>query len=201
MEKLVNEILTYAEQLYGLNESEKEIARYGIQGFLEIGGNMLISVLILYQMHMIPEGIIFFLIFIPMRMFAGGYHMESYIGCLSFSVMILIGVLNISKMIYFNPLALYAGTVFLVLVVWKLSPVIHPNRPVSQKKYQEISQKRNVALFAVLLIYMILFALNQNVLCNIVFLSILLITFMVVIGKIKYRACQMKSTSVRKKAI
>ncbi|WP_286669956.1 accessory gene regulator B family protein, partial [Thomasclavelia cocleata] len=61
-------------------------------------------------------------------------------------------LLNISKMIYFNPLALYAGTVFLVLVIWKLSPVIHPNRPVSQKKYQEISQKRNVALFAVLLI-------------------------------------------------
>ena len=67
MEKLVNKILENADQLYDFDESQKEIVQYGIQGLLEIGSNILLSALILYQMHMIPEGIVFFLVFIPVR--------------------------------------------------------------------------------------------------------------------------------------
>lgn len=196
MEKLVNEILIYAEQLYGFNESQKEIAKYGIRGILEMGSNVLISALILYQMHMIPEGVVFFLVFIPLRMFSGGYHMESYIGCLIFSMATLIGVLSGSKIICVNPLVLYAGTVFLETVVWKLSPVIHPNRPVSQKKFQKISQKRNVCLVAIFLGDGILLILNENRLCHIVFFTIFLITSMLVIGKLKYKAYKVEVNSV-----
>lgn len=99
MDRIYDVILKNIEQLYGFNEEQKEIAQYGLQAFLEMGSNFLISLFILYKMDMIAEGIIFFLIFIPVRMFSGGYHLESYFKCLIFSVITLVGVLKLGKVI------------------------------------------------------------------------------------------------------
>lgn len=187
MEKLVNEILGNADQLYDFDESQKEIVQYGIQGLLEIGSNILLSALILYQMHMIPEGIVFFLVFIPVRMFSGGYHMDTYIGCLLFSVITLVGILKIAEFLPFNQLVLFVGVVLMAATIWKLAPVIHPNRPVSQRERQKISKKLKVSLLIILLFFSILWIVERKHLCRIIFLDFLLILIMLFIGKIKYK--------------
>lgn len=187
MEKLVNKILENAEQLYGLDESQKEIAQYGIQGLLEIGSNILLSVLILYQMHMIPEGVVFFLVFIPVRMFSGGYHMDTYVGCLLFSVITLVGILKGAEFLSFNRMVLFAGVVLMATIIWKLAPVIHPSRPVSQEERQKISKKLKISLLIILLFFSILWVLEKKHLCHIIFLDFLLIVLMLFLGKIKYK--------------
>lgn len=187
MEKLVNEILENADQLYDFDESQKEIVQYGIQGLLEIGSNILLSVLILYQMHMIPEGIVFFLVFIPVRMFSGGYHMDTYMGCLLFSVITLVGILKVAEFLSFNQVVLFLGVVLMAAIIWKLAPVIHPNRPVSQRERQKISKKLKVSLLIILLFFSILWVVGRKHLCHIIFLDFLLILIMLFIGKIKYK--------------
>ncbi len=187
MEKLVNKILENADQLYDFDESQKEIVQYGIQGLLEIGSNILLSALILYQMHMIPEGIVFFLVFIPVRMFSGGYHMDTYIGCLLFSVITLVGILKIADFLPFNQVVLFVGVVLMAAIIWKLAPVIHPNRPVSQRECQKISKKLKVSLLIILLFFSILWVMERKNLCHIIFLDFLLILIMLFIGKIKYK--------------
>ncbi|EOS80020.1 hypothetical protein C817_02129 [Dorea sp. 5-2] len=187
MEKLVNEILKNAEQLHGFDESQKEIVQYGIQGLLEIGSNILLSVLILYQMHMIPEGMVFFLVFIPVRMFSGGYHMDTYIGCLLFSVITLVGILKSAEFFSFNRVVLFVGVVLMAVILWKIAPVIHPNRPVSQRECQKISKKLKISLIIILLFYSILWVLEKKHLCHIIFFDFLLILIMLIIGKIKYK--------------
>lgn len=187
MEKLVNEILSNAEQIYGFNESQKEIVQYGIKGFLEIGSNILLSVLILYLMNMIPEGIVFFLVFIPVRMFSGGYHMDTYIGCLLFSMITLVGILKGAEFLSFSRMVLHVGVFLFVTVIWKLAPVIHPNRPVSQRERQKISKKLKISLLILLLVYGILGMLEKEHLCQIIFLDFLLIVIMLIIGKVKYK--------------
>ena len=188
MEKLVNEILENADQLYDFDESQKEIVQYGIQGLLEIGSNILLSVLILYQMHMIPEGIVFFLVFIPVRMFSGGYHMDTYIGCLLFSVITLVGILKVAEFLSFNQVVLFLGVVLMAAIIWKLAPVIHPNNPISLER-QELMNKLAI-LFATLLIFLLVILFYVMPYFKIIFaigFPIFFSTICMLIGKLKYK--------------
>lgn len=187
MEKVIDEILEHVEHLYGLSESQKEIAKYGIQGVFEIGSNLIISVLILWQMHMVLEGIVFFLVFIPVRMFSGGYHMESYIGCFIFSIITLIGVLKGAEMISLNRAVLYAAIILMAVVILRLAPVIHPNRPVSQRERQRIRKRLKLSLLIILFVAGVFLILQKNQWCSIIFLDFLLLTIMLFAGRVKYK--------------
>ena len=60
-----------------LEKSEQEIIQFGIEAALEVGANVFISILILYKMDMMLEGLIFFSTFIPIRTLAGGLSFQN----------------------------------------------------------------------------------------------------------------------------
>ena len=93
MESVVNEIVRAIDEEYDLEEEQKEILQFGLQGFFELSLNIVISILILCGMRMLKEGFVFFLAFIPLRTVSGGYHAESYFRCLIYSVLTLTVVL------------------------------------------------------------------------------------------------------------
>lgn len=192
MDRLCDEILKNIEQIYGFNEEQKEIARYGLQGFFEIGSNFLISLFILYRMDMIKEGITFFLVFIPVRMFSGGYHLETYFKCLIFSVITLIGVLELGKVISVGDFMSVFIMLLVTIIMWNIAPVIHPNRPVSLKEYNQITKRMKITLMLVFSLNIVLRVFRLELMSNIVMLCMVLILTTLVIGKIKYKECQIQ---------
>lgn len=60
MKQLVEHIMACINQEYALEKSEQEIIQFGIEAALEVGANVFISILILYKMDMMLEGLIFF---------------------------------------------------------------------------------------------------------------------------------------------
>ena len=59
-------------------KDEYDLYEYGFQIALETGLSLIISGIIASMLHMIPEGILFFIVFIPLRSYAGGLHLKHY---------------------------------------------------------------------------------------------------------------------------
>lgn len=193
MEKVIDEILKSTEQLYGFDESQKEITRYGLLAFGEIGSNVLISLLILYRMDVIAEGCVFFLVFIPVRMFSGGYYLGSYFKCLIFSVVTLIGVLQLGKIVQISGIASMVVIAFIDSVIWNIAPVLHPNRPVSSKGYNKIKKRMKISSILVFVLNVVLRVFRLEQMSNTVLLCMTLILATLLIGKIKYKECQVRN--------
>ena len=64
MEKISRKIVQCIDENITLDNSQKEIINFGLQATLEISLNLLISILVLFELHMIKEGVVFFLVFI-----------------------------------------------------------------------------------------------------------------------------------------
>lgn len=99
MEKIAERLAKRLVRENLISESMVEIYQYGIVRLLEIGGAVLTGFLICLSMGMLKEGIIFFLFFIPLRSYLGGFHMEKYWQCYIMSCFTLFAVLVITKMV------------------------------------------------------------------------------------------------------
>lgn len=83
-----------------IEENDFEIYQYGFQRFLELSINIMCSIIIAILLNMKLECIVFFLFFIPLRSYSGGFHMEHYLSCLFLSCLSLTSILCIVK--YFS---------------------------------------------------------------------------------------------------
>ena len=100
----------------GLDKSMYSVYQYGIQMALEIGCSFVTSVLICYIYRMLVEGFVFFLIFIPIRSYLGGYHMKHYWACFLCSCFTLIMILTLVKYICPNIICIW-GIISISLVI------------------------------------------------------------------------------------
>lgn len=99
MEKISRKIVQCIDENITLDNSQKEIINFGLQATLEISLNLLISILVLFELHMIKEGVVFFLVFIPLRKYSGGYHADTYIKCFIISILTLITIMKGSNVL------------------------------------------------------------------------------------------------------
>lgn len=130
MEYLAKKLTNYILEKGIITEESYEIYEYGFQCFLELSASTVCSIIIAIFLHMLPECLFFFLLFIPLRSFGGGLHLKTYFACFIGSCLILVSSLLAVK--YFTvPLAisfgLYAVSAILILII---GPVDHPNREV-----------------------------------------------------------------------
>ena len=80
-----------------IDRKNYEIYQYGFQCFLEVSASTICSIVIALLLHMLPECLFFFLLFIPMRSFSGGLHLKTYFSCFIGSCLILTSTLLIVK--------------------------------------------------------------------------------------------------------
>ncbi len=191
MEVLSEKIVQYADRAGLLEDTQRSVLKFGIESSLEIGTNILVSLLLLYKLNMIPEGIFFFCIFIPVRMYSGGYHTDTYFRCLIFSVLSLFCVMQLSLRLH---VALWLVFVFIslqIVTIWMIAPVINTARPVSNREYQTFTGKLRRTLVIVEITAGMSVALGSRRLTNIIMFCLLLILITLLAGKIKYRDYQM----------
>lgn len=61
-----------------VKEEERSIYEYGFVVAMETGLSLIIIFFVAGILHMVVEGILFFIVFIPLRSYAGGLHLEHY---------------------------------------------------------------------------------------------------------------------------
>ena len=133
-----------------ITRTEKEIYEYGFEITIANLINGLIILCVGSGLHLFIEAILFYLIFVSLRFFCGGYHANSYTRCfLSFSLtsgLCLIVAKWISK--YENTVIILfvIATTALGICIFRLAPVEHENRLLTPKE-KKIFRKRSIQLY------------------------------------------------------
>lgn len=124
-------------------EEKREIYRYGFEIVISAIINVTIVFLIGLVFRNLRGALLFYVLFIFLRRYCGGYHAETYLGCNTIFAFTMIMVLIITRYyIYISSLVLITTAFISFLIVLRYSPLIHKNKMVSEvevEKYRIIS--------------------------------------------------------------
>ncbi len=147
-------------------EKPKEaIYAYGMELLLSDVLNTLIVLLIALISHTLSAVIIFSAVFMGLRKFVGGYHANSHLSCMFTLVVVMLifsyGICNVSEK--YVCIVSIGFVVISIPVVFKLAPVPHPNKPVSDEKKVKLKKRSRILilLLSLLALLLIMFQLNK----------------------------------------
>lgn len=186
MEYLSTKLTDYILKKGMIHQNNYKIYQYGFQIFLELFFNILCSAIIAVFLHMEIECLLFFAVFIPLRSYNGGFHMNSYLSCLLLSCITLASVLLITKYFTAPPLLSYLLYTASVLLIVTLGPVNHPDRDVDSVEDTQF-KKRTKRTLVFSFISSIIFLLSGK--HSYLFLESLVFTLVsttLLLGRIKY---------------
>lgn len=186
MERLSIKLTDYILARGVIEESEFEIYQYGFQRFLELSINIMCSIIIAVLLDMKLECIVFFLFFIPLRSYSGGFHMKRYISCLLLSCLSLAGILCIVK--YFSVTPLFSCILYVIslAVIKVVGSVDHPNRSVDEEDNLFFNKRANIILFISFIIFIVLLLSGSSRYLLLEALVFALMSISLIIGKIQY---------------
>ena len=130
MEYLSHKLTDYILKKEIIKQDSYDIYQYGFQCFLEISVSTICSIVIALLLHMLPECLFFFLLFIPMRSFSGGLHLKTYFSCFLASIIVLISTLLAVKYIAVPIIVSLILYIFFAILILVIGPVDHPKREV-----------------------------------------------------------------------
>lgn len=168
-----------------IEEEDKEIYSYGFNQILFIMLNFITILIIGILFNMLFETIIFMSTYIPIRIYAGGYHARTQTKCYIFSVFMLISALCIIKLQWIsNILTLILLSVVCSIIILSLSPVEDKNKILDEKEI-EIYKKRTIKNLIIILVFLIVsLILNKITISSYICTSLLFNTIMLIFGKI-----------------
>ena len=128
-------------------EQEVEVYQYGFEILISTTLGLLITVAIGIVLNMFFLSVLYYVIFVMVRQWTGGYHADSYLKCnITFAgiTFFTLGMTKLSDMSEMYSLTIHGlMLVFALLSVWKYTPVENPNKPLT---------KEQVALIAIIIL-------------------------------------------------
>lgn len=164
-----------------IKPEEKALYIYGYMLAIETLLNMLVGVLIGIVLKTLDTVFIFWLLYIPLRSFSGGWHAKKGWQCLIFSNAILFAVIMLEETVIFEPnkiLFFFLGLIEAVVIII-LSPVDTRNKRITPKEKVKYKTKSAVIIVIECLCSAFLYRI-QGIM--IIAYSILLISMIVQIG-------------------
>lgn len=128
-----------------VTDERAEVINYGLQLVIGEVPKIFIMLLIAYALGILKLSIISFLVIMPYRTFAGGFHLKTHIGCIIGTTLFYCGNVILSQHIILEQFILKA---ILVLTVWAFSicmiklyaPADTENVPIISKKDRKHKQ-------------------------------------------------------------
>jgi len=186
MKYLSEKITDYIVKAGAVSEESYAIYQYGFQIGLEMISCFLICFGISICLHMIPQFFVFTGIFMLLRTYAGGLHLNSYLGCFMCSIITQTIILLITT----------RYTIILPVawaIIWSSAVLILINAPVETKNREldEDEKKYCKKITTKILIGVIFFSsgctvTNLDSIVSLIALTVLLVLISQYIGIVKY---------------
>lgn len=168
-----------------IDQEDFENYQFGIQLCLLIFLNVVTTTAIALTFKMLFETVVFMVVLIPLRTYAGGYHAKTQMRCYFLSIVIIAAYLLTIK---FIPLDNFIWLVFLLFsstVTFILAPVEDKNKPLSQKE-KAVYKKRTYTIQGILaLIALTCRLIGQEQISSCIIIALLVLAIMLIFGKIK----------------
>lgn len=116
-----------------IEKKDRNLYKYGIEIILVMALNVITVIILGYAMGMLLDCIIFLLLFMPLRSYAGGYHNSNSIKCYFLSCSIIISSLIGMNYIYVDVKHIYLFLITFIpcLYIWKVAPIENINKPMN----------------------------------------------------------------------
>ena len=186
MKHLSKKITDYIVKAGVISEESYEVYQYGFQIGLEMLSCFLVCFSIAIYLHMIPEFIVLTAIFIPLRTYAGGLHLNSYLLCFICSTTVQTVILLINH--YYSVVLPIAWGIILISVALMLknAPVENINRELDADEKRNCKNVTIKVLVGVLTFSVGCTAARLNNIVSLISLTSLIVLISQYLGMIKY---------------
>ena len=133
MEKVSKFLTDYIIRKGMVDEEDRNMYEYGFVITMEVGLFVIFCLIMTLQLHMFINGILFFIVFVPLRSYSGGLHLEKYHSCLILSCVTFLGILMIVKHIKMPMWVSFVILVILTIFVYILYSIVKGNKTQSNK--------------------------------------------------------------------
>lgn len=173
-----------AKKLVECSDADKEeIYIYGLELIISTFFGLISILLISCLLSHFTSGLVFISVFVPLRLFTGGYHAATYSKCFvisNISYLLILFVRDITLEIF--PMWIWSFLLIgMCCYIMKNAPIINSAQPINESK-----QKRNKKMTKYILIadmvWIVCLALNQRELMVMVILSIFLAAVLMLIS-------------------
>lgn len=173
------------EQLNVISSDDRDIYRYGVQQGCVLLLNLLSIITIGLLCGMLIESILFMLVFVPLRTYAGGYHAKTHIRCYVYSMLTITVILLTMKLLAFDfwhyVLMMAVGC---SAILW-LAPSEDENKPLDSLEQKAYRKKARLLVGYDALIFLAACLLKSEVVYCSCAMAMFLLGILVIIGQIK----------------
>ena len=171
MEKLAIKLTDYILSKDSISEDNYDIYVYGFTCFLEIFVFFISCLIIGICLGMFFECIIFLCLFMPLRSYAGGLHLNKFIHCYLFSCLILTAVLLLVKFFSIPDYISLIGCILFPIIIFIIGPINHPNRPVTEEENSIFKRKTTIILVLCIALSIFLYVTKSSSYLFLVFVT------------------------------
>lgn len=169
-EYLINKM---REEMPDIDDERAEIIMYGLQNIIGEIPKIFIIFIIAYLLGIFKLTLMSVLIIAPYRIFSGGVHMKSHLGCIIYTLMLYSGSALIGKYVILSGITKYivAGSIWIFcMIMLKLyAPADTENVPILRKK--ERRQKQIYSYIILTIEFIIAILINNTVISGIIILG------------------------------
>lgn len=188
-DSLANKIIKSVNEY---DESRIEEISFGLQLLIGEIPKFFITFMLAWLLNIIDLTIISFMIILPYRMFSGGFHLNTHLGCIIATNAMYIGSAYLAKILYFSDstkfIIIAITFIFSFSMISKYAPADTENVPVLQKKER---RKRKIWSFIIASTELLIAIITPyRVISNMIIIGILIQTL--TITKLAYRITKNK---------
>lgn len=162
-EKFVNSSINFISKYQECDDLKLKKLNYGLQGIYSLIVKLIAVIIIAIITKTIIQTLLFLLFYAGIRTYSFGWHAKTNIGCWISSITVyniiplLIKNYNIPNIIGY----LILGVALISMIIW--SPADTPKRPLIRKEHR---RKCKIITTSVIIVYIIIYSLNNKQLIN-----------------------------------
>lgn len=167
-----------------ISEEEKELYLYGLQLLSEKIFGLCSMILICIILSRLFEGIVFYMAYSLLRMYAGGFHAERFIACYLSSCVTMVFCCVLSFLPFAMNVSFVTSIVAIPLILF-LAPVEHSAKPLDECEVKRYKILTRLVLFCELCVFAVLFLFECYSLCFALSFAWALLSALLVLQRVK----------------
>lgn len=185
--KVSSKIVSVLASRSVINKDDAELYDYGFFILLSQLLYFIIALVTGIILKIIPQSVIFYLAFLLIRKYAGGYHASTETRCEIFSTLSIVGSITVVKLseICDFKIALLVISAVSAVCIFIFSPLDTPEKPLSQKEFNYFRKISWLILLAIIISITVSYILKLNFITAPCCMSLILESILLSAGKIK----------------
>lgn len=179
-----NDLFTYLIK-HGA-EIDSDVFSYGYTTFITYFAYIILVLPIMAILGKFIEVLIFLIFYIPLRRYIGGYHFDSTILCLIFSVIFSIFIPYFASWIGHIQFSIrFFSVILIIILTFLIKAVDHPNKRLNVKEKLIYTNKALIIEILYSLLILVFYNKTTYIYLNIVYLSLIVCFSGIIIARLK----------------